>query len=97
MTELNPIGELLPENSRRRLPKRNSPDEAALSERDQLILDLVEVGIGVRKAESLVTKYPEELIRKQLCWLPYRAARRPASLLIVAIEHNYEAPPYAAD
>ena len=96
MTELEPIGELLLGKHGRRQSKR-TPDEAALSQRDQLILELVEVGVGVRKAENLVTRFPEELIRRQLQWLPLRAARRPASLLIVAIEHDYEAPAYAAD
>lgn len=96
MTELKPIGELLNGNGakgRRRL----SPDDAPLSPSDQLILELVEVGIGLRKAESLVSKHPEELIRKQLKWLPYRAARRPASLLIAAIENDYDAPAYAGN
>ena len=61
----------------------------------ELVLELVQVGIGLRKAESLVKAFPESRIRKQLGWLPLRAARRPASLLIAAIEHDYDAPVYA--
>lgn len=91
MTELSPIGQFLP----RRKPNPNSPDEAVLSQRDQLVLELVELGIGVRKAENLVTQYSEELIRKQLKWLPLRTARRPASLLIASIENDYDPPAYA--
>ena len=77
MTELKPIGEFLPEAIGRRRSKP-TPDEVGLSERDQLVLDLVE-------------------IQKQLRWLPFRAARRPASLLISAIEHDYDSPAYASD
>lgn len=70
-------------------------DEPLLNPRDQLVLELVEVGIGLRKAGSLVNQYPMELIRRQLDWLPLRAARRPASLLIAAIEQDYDPPVYA--
>lgn len=95
MTELKPISEILPFDKRRRDHGRPTPDEAPLSERDQLVLDLIQVGVGFRKAESLVSHFAESLIRKQLSWLPLRAARRPASLLIAAIEHDYDAPVYA--
>lgn len=95
MTDFNPIGEILPPVGRNQRSRRPTPDEAPLSEHDQLVLELVQVGIGLRKAESLVKAFPETQIRKQLLWLPMRAARRPASLLIAAIEHDYDAPAYA--
>lgn len=96
MTDLKPIGEILPssENGRKRAPKQ-SPDDAALSERDELILELIQIGVGLRKAESLVRAYPETRIRKQIDWLPLRAPRQPASLLIASIEHDYDPPVYA--
>jgi hypothetical protein len=96
MTDLKPIGEILPhpESGRNRVPKR-SPDDAALSERDELILELIQIGVGLRKAESLVRAFPEARIRKQIEWLPLRAPRRPASLLIAAIERDYDPPVYA--
>lgn len=93
MTTLKPIGELLPEVTP---PKRRlSPDDAVLSDSEELILDLVRIGVGLRKAQNLVDRYPADLIVRQLEWLPLRAARRPASLLIAAIEHNYDPPVYA--
>ena len=95
MSGLKPIGELLPEGRPKRPAGKAIPDEPTLDPREQLVLELVEVGIGLRKAESLVSHYPEERIRKQLDWLPLRAARRPASLLITAIEQDYGAPVYA--
>lgn len=95
MSDLQPIGEFLPEADRRRRAKKPTPDDVALTETEQLVLDLVRTGINLRKAESLVSEFPEELIRKQLRWLPLRAARRPASLLIASIEHDYDAPAYA--
>ena len=94
MTRLEPIGEILPNASHRR---ERGPDPYAepLSERDELVLELVQTGVGLRKAESLVSAFPHTSIRQQLAWLPLRAARRPASLLIAAIEHDYDAPAYA--
>lgn len=72
-----------------------TPDEVALSERDQLVLDLVELGVALRKSESLVRRYPANEVRKQLDWLPFRSARRPASMIIAAIENDYDKPAYA--
>ncbi|MBX3117419.1 MAG: hypothetical protein KF784_00020 [Fimbriimonadaceae bacterium] len=94
MNGFQPIGELLPENEpkRRRKP---TPDDVVLTEREELVLQLVEVGISLRKADNIASGYSYDLIRKQLRWLPYRAAKRPASLLIAAIEHDYDAPAYA--
>lgn len=95
MTDLEPIGELLPESSRSR-KRRLSPDDAVLTDAEELVLELVHVGIGLRKAQSLVDRYPAELITKQLGWLSLRNPRRPASLLIAAIENNYDPPAYAS-
>ncbi|MBV6459402.1 MAG: hypothetical protein HONBIEJF_02550 [Fimbriimonadaceae bacterium] len=72
-----------------------TPDEVALSERDQLVLDLVELGVALRKAESIVRRFPAREVRKQLGWLPFRSARRPASMIIAAIENDYDKPAYA--
>ncbi len=93
MNRLMPIGEMLPEQPSRR--RRLSPDDAVLTDAEELTLDLVRIGIGLRKAQSLVERYPHDRIAQQLEWLPLRAARRPASLLIAAIENNYDPPVYA--
>lgn len=93
---LEPIGELLPEMDRK-VRRRPSPDDAVLTEQEELVLELVHVGVGLRKARSLVEEYPSERIQRQLKWLPLRAARRPASLLISAIENDYDPPVYAND
>jgi hypothetical protein len=95
VTELQPIGNLPMEDWSR--PKRLTPDEVPLNEREQLVLDLVEVGVSLRKAEDLVARFPFERIRQQLKWLPSRGPQRPASLLIVAIERDFDAPVYGAD
>ena len=94
MTGLEPIGEILP-NARKRREPAGDPYGEPLSERDELVLELVQKGVGLRKAESLVSAFPHTSIRQQLEWLPLRAARRPASLLIAAIEHGYDDPVYA--
>jgi len=87
MTDLKPIGDLSSNGL--------NPDDMPLSSHDQLILELVEVGVSMRKAESLVKRFPELKIRRQLDWLPYRSARRPASMIIAAIENDYDEPAYA--
>ena len=87
MSSLKPIGGLL--------PRQPSPDEVPLGERDQLVLELVEVGVSLRKAENLASRYPALKIRRQLDWLSYRSARRPASMIIAAIENDYDEPAYA--
>lgn len=87
MNGLKPIGSLF--------PKQPGPDEVPLSERDQLVLELVEVGVSLRKAENLASRFPALKIRRQLDWLPYRSARRPASMIIAAIENDYDEPAYA--
>lgn len=97
MTEFEQIGEIMQSPDRRGRSRKPTPDDAPLTENEQLVLELVRVGINLRKAESLVGEFPEVLIRKQLRWLTLRAARRPASLLIAAIEHDYDAPAYAKD
>lgn len=93
MTELRPISEILPGGEWPR-PKRMTPDEVPLSEGEELILELVEVGVSLRKARDLVERFPYERIRQQLKWLPARSPQRPASLLIVAIERDFDKPIY---
>lgn len=92
MTNLEPIREVDP-SSERRL-RRVTPDEVPLSDREELVLDLVHVGISLRKAEHLVSRYSADRIRRQLGWLTKRAPRKPASMLIAAIENDYDAPAY---
>lgn len=96
MTELEPIGELLPGFSKRH-HRRLTPDEVPLTDREELILELVHVGVGLRKAQSLIDRFPAERIQRQLRWLAQRSPRKPASLLIAAIEEDYDPPAYGAD
>ncbi len=95
MSGLEAIGELMPDPRAKR-GHRLTPDDAVLTDAEELILELVHVGVGLRKAQSLVDRYPAKHIGQQLEWLSLRAPRRPASLLIAAIENNYDAPVYAS-
>lgn len=96
MTELEPIGELLPGFAGRH-KHRLTPDEVPLTDREELVLELVHLGVGLRKAQSLVDRFSRERIQRQLKWLSRRAPRRPAPLLIAAIEEDYDAPAYGDD
>lgn len=97
MSEFESIAELLPEEPPRSRKKRLSPDDAVLTDAEELVLELAHVGIGLRKAQSLVDRFPAKQIAQQLEWLSLRNPRRPASLLIAAIEQNYDAPVYASN
>lgn len=96
MTGFEQVGDLLSEDHKQRA-RRLTPDEAPLTEKEELILELVHIGIGLRKARSLVEEHSAERIEKQLKWLPLRRARRPAPLLITAIENDYDPPVYAQE
>ena len=75
MSGFEPIGEILPQADGKRR-RRPSPDDAVLTRDEELVLELVHVGVGLRKARNLVDQYPIERIERQLNWLPLRAARR---------------------
>lgn len=60
--------------------------------RDQATKELIRCGVSRRKAVELVARFPLERIKRQISFLPHRQARRPASLLIVAIENDFEEP-----
>lgn len=97
MSGFEPIKELMPRPTRKRRASGRSPDEAELNPSEELVLELVRVGVGLRKARHLVDSFPPEQIARQLKWLPLRRPRRPASLLITAIEANYDPPAYAPE
>jgi hypothetical protein len=92
---LTPIKELLGTSGGGNRPRTPTPDEVALGDDDELVLELVQLGVALRKAEQLVRTYPAERIRRQIRYLPYRAPKKPPSLLIASIEHDYDAPAYA--
>lgn len=58
----------------------------------ELLSSLVEAGLSHRKAIEIVRRFDAERITRQIHWLPYRNAKVPASLLVSAIEQDYEPP-----
>lgn len=58
----------------------------------ELMHKLVELGVSHHKAVELVNRFEERQILRQIAWLPYRQAKKPASLLIAAVEGDFEAP-----
>lgn len=59
---------------------------------NELLGKLVEAGLSSRKALEIVNRFDQDRILRQVHWLPYRNARVPASLLVSAIEQDYEPP-----
>lgn len=62
------------------------------SAKERVIGQLLEHGVSRTKAIELVSRFKLRDIERQIGWLPYRAARSKASILIAAIEHDYDAP-----
>lgn len=62
-------------------------------EQDEVKELLLQAGLQVEQAESLVASYDTVRIRRQLMWLPQRRAKNPAGMLLAAVKDNYEAPP----
>jgi hypothetical protein len=59
---------------------------------NEILSALVDAGLSHRKAAEIVNRFDPDRISKQLHWLPYRNPKVPASLLISAIEQDYEPP-----
>jgi hypothetical protein len=53
---------------------------------------LTRFGLSLEQAEEVLANHPEEEIRRQLDWMPYRNARRPGPFLLAAIENRYAEP-----
>jgi hypothetical protein len=49
--------------------------------------------LSPEQADDILANHPEEEIRLQLDWMPYRNARRPGPFLLAAIENRYAEPP----
>lgn len=58
----------------------------------EMLGNLVEAGLSHRKALEIVNRFDHDRILRQIHWLPYRNAKVPASLLVSAIEQDYEPP-----
>jgi hypothetical protein len=67
----------------------DSPDTPEQAEARRWLLAY---GIVPEQADLLLTHYNTDRISRQVAWLPYRKAKNPASLLIAAIESDYEEP-----
>jgi hypothetical protein len=64
----------------------------------ELAIKLMQLGISQAGVAELLT-YDLDLIERQLTYLPFRRAKRPAAFIIDAIKNNYSAPntfPHAA-
>jgi len=63
-----------------------SPDEQKLKN------ELIEVGLLPEQAQELMKSFDAVRIRRQLAWLPLRAAKNPAGYLLAAVKDDYAAP-----
>lgn len=52
---------------------------------------LLQIGVSGHQVRRLLL-HDLDKVERQLDWLPYRSARKKASLIVAAIEQDYEAP-----
>jgi hypothetical protein len=85
----------------REVPGRGSQEsEAAAGSTEEIAspalgTELEDLGLTPDQIDWLTLHFPESQIRRQLDWLPDRAARNPAAMLIRAVEGDW-APPRRA-
>jgi hypothetical protein len=65
---------------------------APLPPPDGLRAELEAAGLRPEQADRLLAAYPAERLRRQLGWLPRRAARNPAAFLVKAVEGDWDEP-----
>ncbi len=57
-----------------------------------IAIELQKLGVSNAGVVELLSKYPHDLILKQLEYLPLRKARRPEAFIIQAVRNNYSPP-----
>jgi len=67
------------------------PDETEAQRLVRLTARLMQLRVSNRQIGNLLAM-GLDLVERQLNWLPYRNARKKASLIVKAIEEDYEAP-----
>jgi len=93
-TEPTPV---LAEPSAHPEPAPSRKPSSASGSDPELARALEAVGLRPEQAERLLTHFPEERVRRQLAWLPLRAARNPAAFLMKAVANDWEAPKAAGE
>lgn len=53
---------------------------------------LMELGVSESGVVDLLSKHAVDEIERQLDWMPYRKAKRPAAFIIDAVRRGYSAP-----
>jgi plasmid replication initiation protein len=75
-------------------PRREGVRRVLPPESAALLRALVDHGVTLKTALDLIQVYPADEIAAQLAYLPYRAAREPAAVLVQSIREDW-APPAA--
>ncbi len=69
----------------------HDPPEIAAQKR-LLYVRLDEQGMTKHQALDVLSRFDLDIVRKQLDWMPHRAAKNPGRYLMSAIENNYDPP-----
>lgn len=68
-------------------------DPPEVAEEKRVLYDkLSEQGMSKSQALDILSRFDLAVVRRQLEWMPHRAAKNPSRYLQAAIENNYEAP-----
>lgn len=65
--------------------------KAARERMTKVAMELMVIGVSQSRIVPLLS-FGLDRVERQLKWLPYRKARKPASLIVKAIEEDYDAP-----
>ena len=72
--------------------KKTEPQPALSPDEQKLHDELIAVGLLPEQAQELMKRFDPVRIRRQLAWLPLRAAKNKAGYLLAAIKDDYAAP-----
>ncbi len=75
-----------------RVPLRAQPSDSSVTAEEHIRQQLRDVGVEEEWVDYLMEKFDRERIQRQLQWLPYRKAQKPARMIVSAIEKDYEEP-----
>jgi hypothetical protein len=68
------------------------PEENSSTPEGAIRRGLRDAGLSRDQIEFLLTEYGYDACKRQLDWLPLRAAKNPSRFLVAAIEGNYDPP-----
>ncbi len=71
---------------------RTGHEETVSEQMLRLAIELRQLGVSDSQTRRILATHDLEVVERQLRWLPYRSARKKASMILAAIDNDYDAP-----